>query len=292
VTEVAEARPSRAESPRAGRLAGLALVGLASGAMAVAVTMTVAGTAPASAGEPVGPEVLVAQAGDDGPQLPGGPPADPDRVRRQADEILARPEYQAPGQADRTIGDRVRDWIDGILPNIDGPGQGATQAFSYLVVGVVAVGALAALTYVLVSTRRAKRPPDEETDSDVDITPLRTPDEWTSEADRCERAGDHRGAVRARFRALTTTLARRDLVADTPGRTAGELRGDVAERAPSLAPAFAPVSDLFERIWFGADSATPADSHAARHLAERALEVAPRRPERSPSDPEPGPSAL
>ena len=154
--------------------------------------------------------------------------------------------------------------------------------------GVVVLGGLAAITYVVARTRGTRRTPDEPADADVDVTPLRTPDEWDAEAERCERAGDHRGAVRARFRALTTTLARRDLVADTPGRTAGELRIDVAERAPALAPAFGAVADLFERVWFGGGAAGPEQSAAARDLARTALAAAPRRAAAGPHDDEDG----
>ncbi|HMJ77391.1 MAG TPA: DUF4129 domain-containing protein, partial [Iamia sp.] len=162
--------------------------------------------------------------------------------------------------------------------DLDGPTTGAgTNILSYLVFGVVVLGGLAGLVYVVVRAQGTRRAPDEEADVDVDVTPLRTPDEWEAEAERCERAGDHRGAVRARFRALTTSLARRDLVADTPGRTAGELRTDVAERAPALVPAFGAVADLFERVWFGGETAGPEQSTAARDLAARALAAAPRR---------------
>jgi hypothetical protein len=53
----------------------------------------------------------------------------------------------------------------------------------------------------------------------------------------------------------------------------------VADRAPSLAPAFGAVADLFERIWFGGETAGPDQSAAARDLAARALAAAPRRPD-------------
>lgn len=219
-----------------------------------------------------------ARQSDEDLQLPVDPDRDPEQTRERADEILRGDEYQAPEEADRSVFDRVREWIGDRLPELDtGGASTGGRVLSYVVFGVVVAGGIAALVYVLVRTRGTRQAPDEDADADIDVTPLRTPDEWDAEADRCEAAGDHRGAVRARFRALTTTLARRDLVADTPGRTAGELRLDVADRAPTLVPAFGAVADLFERVWFGAATAGPEQSAAARDLARAALAAAPRR---------------
>ncbi|HEX7132537.1 MAG TPA: DUF4129 domain-containing protein [Iamia sp.] len=228
------------------------------------------------------------QSGED-LQLPVDPGRDPERTRERADEILRGDEYQSPDARDRSVVDRVREWIGDRLPDLDGPTAGAgLDIFAYVVFGVVVLGGLAAIAFVVARTRGTRRPPDEPTDADVDVSPLRTPDEWDAEAERCEQAGDHRGAVRARFRALTTTLAHRDLVADTPGRTTGELRTDVAERAPALTPAFGAVADLFERVWFGGATAGPEQSAAARDLARTALASAPRRATVGPHDDEDG----
>jgi hypothetical protein len=241
-------------------------------ALTVAVPVATGGPAPAV----VGP-APARQSGED-LQLPVDPDRDPEQTRERADEILRGDEYRAPDAQDRSVIDRVRDWIADQIPRFDPAGAGAgSRVLSYVVFGVVVLGGLAAIAFVLARTRGTRRVVDDPTDADVDVTPLRTPDEWDDEAERCERAGDHRGAVRARFRALTTALARRDLVADTPGRTAGELRADVAERAPTLAPAFGAVADLFERVWFGGGTVGPEQSAAARDLARTALATAPRR---------------
>ncbi len=224
------------------------------------------------------------QATPDDPQLPVDPTADPDRARERADEILRGDEYDEPDTRDRALLERIRRWIGDRLPRLDGDGtQTGTELFSYLVLGVLGIGALAAITYVLVGTRRSRRA-DHEIDADVDITPLRTTDEWEAEAARCDAAGDHRGAVRARFRSLTTALADRGLVADAPGRTAGEMRDDVAARAPELVAPFGAVADLFESVWYGARRAGPEEARAARDLGRAALAAAPRRVTRPDPD--------
>lgn len=251
--------------PRCRRAALVVLATVALGLAVAAPVVAVVGGAPAR------------QSGED-LQLPDDPGRDPERTRQRADDILDGDEYRAPDTRDRSVIDRVREWISDQLPDLGGPGTGAGgDAVAYGVFGVVVLGGIAAIAYVIARTQGTRRAPDTDADADIDVTPLRTPDEWDTEAERCERAGDHRGAVRARFRALTTTLARRDLVADTPGRTAGELRVDVAERAPALTPAFGAVADLFEQVWFGGGTAGPEQSAAARDLARTALAAAPRR---------------
>lgn len=236
------------------------------------------------AGAVVGGGGAPAHQAPDDPQLPVDPGQDPEQTRQRADEILRGDEYQAPDERDRSVFDRIREWVRDLIPDFGGVDTGGGgDVVAYLVFGVVVAGGIAGIAYVVVRSQRTRRPHDLPPDAEVDVTPLRTPDEWGAEAERCEAAGDHRGAVRARFRALTTTLARRDLVADTPGRTAGELRGDVAERAPDLSPAFEAAADLFERVWFGGGTAGPEQSAAARDLAAAALAAAPRKAAVAPS---------
>ncbi len=254
---------------------------LARAVAAVAVGLLGLVPLPASA-VPLGPAPAAQQA-DPTPQLPVDPDADPDRARRTADDILSGREYQAPEQGGRSILDRIREWFGDLVPDISGPGGRTLDGASLVIVGVVVVGALSLLGWVLARTRRARPAPDDVVDAEVEVTPLRTPTQWSAEADRCEAAGDHRGAVRARFRSLTSTLVDRDLVVDAPGRTVGELRVDLAERAPEAGPAFAPLADLFERVWFGSSGASADDSATARRLAAAAAAAAPRRPRASAS---------
>jgi hypothetical protein len=213
----------------------------------------------------------------EGPQIPVRPETDDERTRQRADEILARDEYQAPEPRGKTIGERIREWLDDRLPSFGG-GPGLDGA-AWVVTAVVGVGALAALVWFLTTTARRRRPPedDEETDASIEVAPLRTPAEWAEEAARCTAAGDHRGAVRAHFRVLTSTLADRKLVADTPGRTVGELRHDVVDRVPKAGPTFDASATLFEEVWFGDRPAGPPETERAASLTRETLDAAPRR---------------
>lgn len=251
-------------------------------AVAVGLVLLVA---PAASGTPLGgARPAPAAQVDDGPQLPVDPDADPERTRRTAEEILEGGEYQVPEEGGRSALDRTRDWLEERLPDLSGPGQGVTDGLSILIVAVVVLAAAALAVWVVASTRRSRAAPDDEpVDVDVELTPLRSPREWGAEAERCEAAGDHRGAVRARFRAVTATYVERGLVVDAPGRTAGELQRDLAARAPQASPAFAALADLFEEVWFGSADAGAGASAAARRSAEAAVAAAPRSLTSAPS---------
>lgn len=218
------------------------------------------------------------QVDDDGPQLPVRPGVDDDLTRERAADILDGDEYQAPEPGGKTAGDRIQEWLADRLPSFDGTGP-ALEGASWLVVGVVAIAAVGGLVWIVATSARRRRPPEEDDDRDasVEVAPLRSPSEWADEAARCRAAGDHRGAVRAHFRVLTSTLAERRLVADTPGRTAGELRHDVAERVPGSADAFDASATLFEEVWFGDRPAGPAETERAATLTREVLRGAPRR---------------
>ncbi len=244
-------------------LAGLALVvGGAPSVAAVAAT----GATPAR------------QVEGDGPQLPVRPEADDALTRERAADILDGDEYQAPTPEGETAGDRLREWLGDRLPSFDGAGP-AFDGAAWIVTGVVLLAAVGGLTWVLATSARRRRAPDDDDDLDstVEVAPLRSPSEWADEAARCTAAGDHRGAVRAHFRVLTSTLAERRLVADTPGRTAGELRHDVAERAPRTSDAFDASATLFEEVWFGDRPAGPPETERAAALTQQVLRAAPRR---------------
>lgn len=239
---------------------------------------------------PLSPAPAGAQADDTiarGPQLPVDPDADPDRSRDEAREILAGDEYQEPEEVERSIPERVRRWIADRLPDIDlegGDGSSpAPRLFAYGVVAVVVLGTLAVVARVLAHTRGRRVATEGDTDAEVEVTPLRSTREWEDEAARCRTAGDHRGEVRAWFRATTTALADRGLVPTTPGRTARELGRDVDERAPAASAAFEPLGTLFEAVWYGGAPAGADDGERAEDLSRRVLDAAPRRARPDPS---------
>lgn len=216
-----------------------------------------------------------------GPQLPPDGGATPEQAERRAERILEGDEYQGPDPEDETLLERVREWLGDRFPDFDGD-QGASLPTNQIATGIVIVlvlAAVGAVIWMLVTGRLTRKAggDDEPDDASLEVTPLRTPSEWADEAARCERAGDWRGAVRAHYRNLTGDLAGRGVVIDAPGRTAGEHRTEVTDRAPAAAPVFTVASQVFEDVWFGGKEAAVTDAHRVRDLAAQALDAAPRR---------------
>lgn len=202
-----------------------------------------------------------------GPGLPTVdlPPPDhtPAEAREAADKILARPEYQWGD--DRSLLERILDpvvgWLDDVLGSVSPFGSGLPVVVGWLLLGAL-VGALA---YVIVRSRGgwARRGRVEVAPGGrVVLTAADRHVDWAAEADRCEREGRWAEAVRARYRVLVGGLARRAVLGDLVGRTAGELVAEVRATAPAAAPPFVAATDLFEAAWYGGVPMGP--DHLAR----------------------------
>lgn len=161
---------------------------------------------------------------------------------------------------DRNLVVRLLDWAAEQLARFVGAlttgGPGAVMAW------LVLLSLVAALTYLafrLVTTRRSvvrgasRLGPIELITSDTE--PGRSPAEWRDEAERCLTRGDHRRAVRARYRAVVGELVARGWLDDVPGRTEGEYRAEMRTRHPGAASPFDELTELFERVWFGDEPA-------------------------------------
>ncbi|HVF33061.1 MAG TPA: DUF4129 domain-containing protein [Acidimicrobiales bacterium] len=196
------------------------------------------------------------------------PTADPEEVRRSADEILGRPEFQEPP---RSWYQRALDWIGDLLADALGSliagGTGAVVAWALLALVVVAVTVI-----VVRAVQRDRRRPSPNRDGptiDVASDTPRPPEVWAAEADRLEGEGRWREALRCRYRSLVATLARTGVVEEVPGRTAGEYRTLVARAKAPVAQPFTDATDLFEQAWYGFGETGAAESAAFRRLADR-----------------------
>jgi hypothetical protein len=101
--------------------------------------------------------------------------------------------------------------------------------------------------------------------------PRRTAVDWRKEAERLEQAGEWKGGLRCRYRALVAELVERDILRDVPGRTAGEYRAELRDHAPGAAVPFAGASELFERAWYGDLPTGPDETERFRALADDVL---------------------
>jgi len=193
------------------------------------------------------------------------PERDPAAARQAARRVLARPEYRRPAP---TLLQRARAWalrqLERLLGAVFGGGRGR------IVFWAVAIAALVVTVAVLVRFGRGVTS-DPSRRVGVAADRRRTAVEWRAEAEAHERAGRWRAGLRCRYRALVAELAERGVLDEVPGRTAGEYRQEVTERAPVAAEPFAGATELFERAWYGnrltgAEEAATFDDLAGRVL--------------------------
>jgi len=195
---------------------------------------------------------------------PAGPARDPASIRRVAHDILSRPEFQPPPQS---LLDRLRHWVGHQISRaID-----AALSGNLTVIGSVLLIAIAVLVVYLVvrATRGVHRDPTLR--GVVVGGRSRPPADWLAEAADCERRGDWRGALRARYRATVAELARRGLLDEVPGRTTGEYREEVAGSLPGSSGDFTGATDLFERAVYGHLPTGPEEAGRLRELTDRVL---------------------
>lgn len=202
------------------------------------------------------------------------PTAEADEVRRAADEILSRPEFQEPT---RSLYQQFLDWLGDLLNEVlgalIGSGTGSFLAWGFL----LAVVASAAFLVVRAVRGNARAPGGVPGDGDtVLLDPRRPAEAWTADAEHFETEGRWRDALRCRYRALVATLARTGVIEEVPGRTTGEYQSLVRHARPTVAEPFAGATELFERAWYGNAETGPEETSAFRDLADRVTTAPPR----------------
>lgn len=216
--------------------------------------------------------IVIARRLNDGPQLPG-PGSDPSRAQDEARRILDGDDYK-PRSEEKSVIERIRDWIKGLLPETGPSARGRTVPdwVSFVVVGVIAAAALTAITWGIINTRRARRvdkDDDDESEGEVEITPLLSVDEWLIEAGRLEATEQWREALRAHYRSLVGTLVDDDLLADIPGRTPSEHRIELTRARPDAAGSFGAATTMFEVAWFSDHPTGRAEVDRFRELSDQ-----------------------
>ena len=209
------------------------------------------------------------------------PPPDhePVEARDAADEILSRPEYR--WDDDRGVLERIGEWVAdqvGRLTTPFGIGAGGVPVWVGWLVLIVLVALVALLVYRSRSGWRRDRRSPSDGDSRVVVSAGEDVVDWAAEVARCEAEGRWREALRARYRVLVGELARRGVIGDLVGRTAGELVAEVWHTAPAAAPPFAAATEVFEAAWYGGAAAGPDERDLFARLAGESLSTADRAP--------------
>ena len=202
------------------------------------------------------------------------PPAtDAEEIRRGAEEILRRPEFQPPP---RSLYQRALDEIGELLGDaIDALVSGGAGGVLAWVVLLAVVGAIAYLVVRGVQSGRRRRGPAAPSVAvAVDDEVGRPFAAWDAEAVRLEGEGRWREALRCRYRSLVAWLAGAGVVEEVPGRTAGEYRALVRGVRPQLDAPFGSATELFERAWYGDEATGPDEASSFRGLADSVREGA------------------
>jgi hypothetical protein len=208
-------------------------------------------------------------------------PSDPDAARRTAEQILAGREFQPPKPS---LLERFGTWLghlfDRLFPDVSASGRAGAGGFNivgWLLLGALIVGLVGLIVWAL--RRRSPRQKAAKPAADkatVVIDRSREPDEWRTLAAEHAAAGRWRDALRCRYRALVGDLARRGRLDEIPGRTTGEERAQLSATTPQAAESFTPATELFDRVWYGAEPAGRDELDRFTALEEQVLSEAGR----------------
>jgi hypothetical protein len=173
------------------------------------------------------------------------PPLDPSPAEA---ESLLRRELLKPEYHDQNLLERILSWIDRrVSRGLDA--ASGTPPLSALAAMVVLVALVAALAWLLTRARATARTERRQravlTDQKLSAAELR------ARAERAfaeERYGD---AVVDAYRALALRQAERGRLDDTPGATAHEVAGALADEYPHQRPRVDASAALFDAVLYG-----------------------------------------
>ena len=162
------------------------------------------------------------------------PVHDPEEVKQAADEVLSRAEF---GEAPLTLLERIARWIADLFgdgsPSSDtttAPGSGGSGLLTMVLLLLIVVGLALVIRALLRQPSRRKTDADPE--PTIEVTEHLSASAWEREAAAHEADGRWKDVLRCRFRALLEQLVEHRVIDEVPGRTTGELRAEVADRAP------------------------------------------------------------
>jgi hypothetical protein len=187
-------------------------------------------------------------------------------VRREAAEILARPEFREfedhPGRGLRELIERLVEWLfrhrDPIerplaprpIPSFSLPGP-----LGFMVAAIAIAAALIGLAFFSRPWQRA-RPRLEvaaATSTSLADPRERASTEWVDDADRLAAEGRYREALRALYLATLVALDRRRIIRFDATLTNGQYVRQMPEGQTRRA--FRELTRIFDRIWYGQEEA-------------------------------------
>lgn len=198
-------------------------------------------------------------------------PVDPAQVRRDVERVMSQRRFSY----EPSLVQRFLRWLGEKMPSVDGGGStfagGAPAWVAWLIILLTAVAAVVIGVLMVRSRRRAGKDDDDRPLSETEVEHRRRASDWRSEAERFEAEGAWKEALRARYRELVRTLVDRHQLPDVPGRTTGELRGDLVATTPTAADAFDTACLTFELAWYADLPTGEAEVRTMREAAAKVL---------------------
>lgn len=195
----------------------------------------------------------------------------PAEVRERMREVFERPEFQRSKSWLERVGDWIARQFEGGVGGPSGWGGPIGSVVGWVAMVLLAIG-LAVLVYYVVRNRVPRVRAAKAAAVDIEVDDDRSASEWASDADRLEASGAWKEAIRCRYRELVARLVDAGVAAPQAGRTTGELRIDIADRAPEVSSEFSRATGLFELPWYADEPTGPAENEEFKSLAARVLE--------------------
>lgn len=202
--------------------------------------------------------------------------------RAKLREILGRREFRDPSddplrKLARTVRDFVVDVITWIRDALFGGSRGTAVAYGVrslvIVAGVIALALLARFLWRRATRRDADREVVGRTVLGERVGPRETAATLADAARALASRGDYRAAIRKLYVAQLYALAERKMLRLSDETTNHEYLAQVRALA-GLYPVLAAMTDMFERVWYGAETPTADEWAAFERLHGEALERA------------------
>lgn len=212
-----------------------------------------------------------------------GQELDPEEVRRAAEEILSRGEFQEP---EPTLVDRVEDWLGDVFGRLfEGAASGPGAAISWLIVLAIVGGVIWLVVRYAgpVTVARPAAGPALEYGTESH----RPASEWLAEAAELAAAGNYRGALRCRHQAVIAAWITDGRIEHVPGRTASEChRAALRSGADPVTERLSrSIVDRFAHAWYGGGSVDAADYRRFAEDCDSLEAAVARQPETRPLEP-------
>lgn len=181
-----------------------------------------------------------------------------EEARRRALEELQKAKYGGtPPWLERFL-DRIFDWLAQLLEFLIRLQAGRMQSggginWGFLAVVLILLAVIALIIWRIGIPRwRARR-----TDAELELDPTLEALDYRRSAEAAAAAGDWRGAVRDRYRAIIRELEVRTILQPRPSRTAWEAAGLASRLLPQVSDALFSGADIFNQVMYGDKVSAP-----------------------------------